>query len=207
MLHDGPYSQWAVDLFNTEAFDFRPVGWDEILDKQSFGSSLAVLTAGDEYLAAGRDDAEAIAKLLRKHLQDGNTILVLAGGAYPAYHPDESELAKTFGFELEFVQFLADGKVKPAGSFTKSIKSWTPDRNRKSRLMTERLYPNAKSYESLVKVYGPEGDYIGDAVSVVQPGGEFDDGTVIYLAEGMTKYEDRETLLNEVLKVVHQSIN
>lgn len=206
MLHDGPYSQWAVDLFNTKAFDFRPVGWEEILAQQSFGSPLAVLTAGDEYLAAGRDDTQAIAKLLREHLQAGNTILVLAGGAYPAYHPGESQLAKTFGFELEFVQFLANGKVKPAGAFTDALKTWSPDRDIKSRLMRERLYPNAKSYESLVKVFDAKGEYVGDAVAAVQPGGEFKDGTVIYLADGMTKYEDREALLNEVLKVVHRSI-
>lgn len=206
LLHEGPYSQWAVDLYNTEAFNFRPVGWDEILAEQSFGSPLAILAGGDEHLANGRADTDAIAKVLRKHLQEGNAILVLGGGAYPAYHPGGSELAKTFGFELEFVQFLANGKVKPVGPFADALETWTPDRDRKSRLMRERLYPDAKSYESLVKVFDSEGNYVGDAVSIVQPGGEFKDGTVIYLAEGMSRYEDREALLNAVLKATHRTL-
>jgi hypothetical protein len=205
-LHEGPYSDWAVDLYNTEALDLQPIGWDGILEKRGFGSSLAVLAAGYEDLAYGRDDTDAIARLLREHVQDGHTLLVLGGGPYPAFHPDNGEVAKTFGFELNFTQIVQDGEVRPAGACAESLEPWTVDRTVKSRLMTRELYPDARSYRSLMKVHGPDGTYIGDAVSVVQPGGAFHNGTVIYVANGLTRYPDREGLLNAVLEVTHESM-
>lgn len=206
-LHEGPYSEWTVDLYNAGAIDFKSVGWDQILKEKSFGSELAVLAAGYEDLAYGRNDADAIAKLLRKHMQDGHTILVLGGGPYPAYHPGEGAVAQTFGFELEFTQILKDGLVRPVGPFAKHLDKWTPERTNKSRLMNEAVYPNAKSYHSLMKVFGPDGEYIGDAVAAVQPGGEFNDGTIVYLASGLTQYPDREGLLDQVLKATHSLMN
>lgn len=67
------------------------------------------MASGDEHIAPGYDQAEQIIDVLRKHVQDGGTVLVLGGGGYPAYHPGKSELANKFGFELEFVRIPADG--------------------------------------------------------------------------------------------------
>jgi hypothetical protein len=208
-LHDGPFSEWMVNLYNTEALDLKTVGWDQILEEKSFGSSLAVLAGGYEQLAEGRSEKEArqIAAILRKHLQDGNTILVLGGGPYPAYFPGEGEVAKTFGFELEFTQILEGGTVQPVGPFAGHLNEWTPERTVKSRLMNQAVYPDAKSYRSLIKVFGPDGDYIGDAVAAVQPGGEFNDGTIVYLATGLTRYPDRESLLDQVLQATHHMMD
>lgn len=205
-LHEGPYSEWTIDLYNAEALDFRPVGWDQILKEGSFGSSLAILAAGYEDLAHGRSDTDAIAKLLREHLQGGNTILVLGGGPYPAFRPGDGSLAKTFGFELEFTEIPKDGVVKAAGDFAGKLGAWSSDRKVKSRLMSKSVYPDAKSYRSLMKVSGPDGEYIGDAVAAVQPGGAFNDGTIVFLATGLNGYPDREALLDEVLKATYRSM-
>lgn len=204
-LHDGPFSEWTIDLYNADAINLKTVGWDNILEEKGFGSSLAVLAGGYEKLAEGRSDEEAkqIADLLRKHIQDGNTILVLGGGPYPAFRPGEGEVAKTFGFELTFTLIPEGGTVRPVGPFAQHLDPWTSERRVKSRLMNESVYPDAKSYRSLIKVIGPDGEYIGDAVAAVQPGGEFNDGTIIYLASGLTRYPDREGLLDQVLKATH----
>lgn len=72
--------------------------------------------------------------------------------------------------------------------------------------MTQALYPNAQSYSALLEVYDPEGQYVGDALSVVQPGGEFNDGTIVYVASELTNMDDREALLDQILKAVYQTL-
>ena len=72
--------------------------------------------------------------------------------------------------------------------------------------MNESVYPQNKRYESLVTIVDADGNKVGDAVALVQPGrARVGDGTVIYVAAGMSRYPDREALLDHVLRVTQTS--
>ncbi len=207
LLHDGPYSEWAVDLHNSDAFEMDLGGWDAILEAGEFPSGLAIMAQGTEHLAERRNDTDAIAEIITQHVKSGGTLLVLGGGNYPMYYPGKGQVAKSFGFELELLVLPEGGTVKPMGSFADQLDAWTVPRRLGSRLMTKALYPEAKSYESLMQVVDAQGNVVGDAVALVQPGGKFGDGTVVYLASHMSLYPDRQGLLNALLKATHASLS
>ena len=132
------------------------------------------------------------------------TMLVLGGGRYPLYYPGNGEVAKQSGFELRLLDIPGGATARGIGGFS-DMQPMIFARHEGSRLMTEQLYPQNKRYESLVQIVDEDGNKVGDAVALVQPGGDFGDGTVIYVAAGMAQYPDREGLLDHVLRVTQTS--
>ena len=67
------------------------------------------------------------------------------------------------------------------------------------------MYANAKSYLGLASVESPDGEYLGDAITGVQPGGEFGTGGILYVAGDLVNYPDRAALLDAILSAASMS--
>lgn len=59
---------------------------------------------------------------------------------------------------------------------------------------------------SIAQVHTKDGKYLGDAIAMVELGGELKGGTVIYVADFLYYYPNRANLLDAVLKLARKTL-
>ncbi|MFP6645904.1 MAG: hypothetical protein VCF24_20460 [Candidatus Latescibacterota bacterium] len=167
---------------------------------------LVVIGTGGEGFNEGKTPVGDIVAYLEGYLSRGGVLLVVAGGAYPMYYPDRSERAAQFGFRLELVNVLGNSTIAFAEEFSSDLGLWEVGRAKGSRLMRASLYPDAMSYQALASVTHADGQFGGDAIASVQPGGELGTGRIIYVASALLEHPDREKVLESILHYVHETL-
>ena len=204
-LHAEPYSEWIRDLYNGNVLDIEPEDWGALLNRKE-DLPLVVVGTGGEGFNEGKTPVEDIVAHLQGHLSRGGVLLVVAGGAYPMYYPDKSERAAQFGFRLELVNVPRNSTIAFAEALSSDLGVWEVGRAKGSRLMRASLYPDAMSYQALASVTHADGQYGGDAIASVQPGGELGTGRIIYVASALLEHPDREKVLESILRYVHEAL-
>ena len=204
-FHAEPYSEWIRDLYNGNALDLEPADWGALLNRNE-DLPLVVIGTGGEGFNEGKTPVGDIVAYLEGYLSRGGVLLVVAGGAYPMYSPDRSERAAQFGFRLELVNVLGNSTITFAEEFSSDLGLWEVGRAKGSRLMRASLYPDAMSYQALASVTHADGQFGGDAIASVQPGGELGTGRIIYVASALLEHPDREKVLESILHYVHETL-
>jgi hypothetical protein len=199
-LHDGPFSRWAQDLVDADAFQINVSSWQSILDSKQPTELLLVATGGENF-NAGDVEPGRIVDHITAHLKDGGTLLVLSSGRYPMYYPGKGDVAAGFGFRLEMVDGLRDATVSFDRTLHNQLPQWKISKGVSSRLMHRDLYADAKKYRSLASVRTSQGQYVGDLMACIKLGGELAPGRIIYVAGDLLGYPKREVLLDTVLRL------
>lgn len=197
VLHGEPYSDFAGDLYNSGALDVRLSTWSEMLAGEL--PRVLILAPGGEGFSEGDASVGDIVAALRSHLAGGGIVAVLGGGGYPLFYPGGGVEAAKFGFRLRMVNSPAGSRVTFAPALSATLAPWEMRRGGSSRLMTPEQYPDAMRYIPLATVTRPDGSYNGEAIALVQPGGELGEGAILYVASDLTDYPDREGLLDAIL--------
>jgi hypothetical protein len=200
VLHSEPYSDWMPDLYNSGAFQFELSTWEAVIAAEKLPKVL-LLAPGDEGFGGGLDINAVVARL-QAYLRRGGTLVVAAGGRYPLFYPGGGAEAAKFGFRLRMTQSPRGSTVTFAPALSPDLEAWTLDAGGGSRLMSEKMYAEAESYEILARVTLPGGTANGDAIACVQPGGELGEGRIVYVASDLLRYPGREGLLDAVLGYV-----
>jgi hypothetical protein len=204
-LHPEPYSDWVRDLYDSGAMDIELSTWRRIADDTS-RRRLAVVATGNEGFNEGDVPVADIVERFRAHLRGGGTLLVASSGRYPLFYPGGGTEAAKFGFRLRMVQSPPGSRVTFDLFFAKTLDEWKMAKGGGSRLMHKDMYPDARSYVTLARVESPAGEYLGDAIAGVEPGGDLGSGKILYVAGDLVNYPGRVALLDAILAAVGNSL-
>jgi hypothetical protein len=197
-------STWIYAL-NKDTFKISQKDWKTIEETvpDSRKCPIMIFGSGNETFGIGEGiKVDTVVSNLKDYVKNGGTLLVMSGGRYPMYYPDDGVNCKNIGLNLGFIKDKASMKVVFSPDLPGGFEEWTPTKGIASRLPSRGLYPNNVRYKSLVSVISAEGNELGDLIAVIGPGGNLDNGRIIYLASSMQEHPKKELLLASLLEYV-----
>ncbi len=188
------------DNFKIVEFNLKNMQ-DSMPDPKAY--PLIVFGAGGEKFGFAEDiSLEKVSEQLRDYVRNGGVFLVMSGGRYPMYYPDNGDKAKNIGLNLGFLPDKKSMKVVFPADFPGGFKEWTLLKGIASRLPNRDLYPSKVKYKSLATVSSSDGKELGDMIAVIGPGGQLGNGRIVYLASSLQEHPQKELILASLLEYV-----
>ncbi|MGB0371556.1 MAG: right-handed parallel beta-helix repeat-containing protein [Opitutales bacterium] len=210
VVHQSPYSRWMFDIDKIEAIDLQKSTWRNIIESDAPAPLIVMGQRGDEINYEGSwsiDYVERVIEWTKKQLAGGATMLVITDHGDPLTRP--KGYTRSIGLRLSGNSVGERATVEFIDSPHIHLSTWEAESRSRfwSKLMRAEDYADSEQYLSIARVKDDTGEYLGDAIAVVELGGELRGGTLIYVADFLYYYPNRANLLDAVFKLVRRSVS